>query len=73
VALLYIIVQQLENNFIVPAVMRQSVGLSPIITITLLLIGYTISGVMGAILSIPIYLAGKILFIEIRRLHKLWE
>lgn len=56
VAAMYFIIQQLENNLIVPLVMRSSVGLSPIITIICLMVGARIAGVGGAILAVPIFL-----------------
>jgi predicted PurR-regulated permease PerM len=56
VVVLFIIVHQLENNFIVPFVMKQSVGLSPLITIFALMIGGKLAGISGAILSVPIVL-----------------
>jgi predicted PurR-regulated permease PerM len=49
-----IAVQQIENNFLVPFVMRKAVGLSPVITIMALLIGQQLMGVLGAIISVPI-------------------
>lgn len=54
VALGYYIIQVLENNFIVPKVMQKTVGLNPIISISVLLIGFNIAGIVGAILSIPV-------------------
>lgn len=53
---LYIIVQQLENSVIVPYIMKKAVGLSPIVTLTTLLVGGKIGGVVGVILAIPLYL-----------------
>lgn len=53
---LFIIVHQLENNLIVPFVMKQSVGLSPLITIFALMIGGKLAGISGAILAVPIVL-----------------
>lgn len=50
----YVIIQQLENNVIVPQIMKKTVGLNPIIVILVLLIGAKIGGTMGAILAIPI-------------------
>jgi predicted PurR-regulated permease PerM len=57
---LYVLVQQLENNFIVPVVMRQAIGMSPIVTIILLLIGFRLGGIAGAALSLPLFLVTKI-------------
>jgi len=56
VLVLYIVVHQLENNLIVPLVMKKSVGLSPIITIFSLLVGGKLAGIAGAVLAIPILL-----------------
>lgn len=51
-----IIIQQLENNFIVPKIMKETVGLNPIVTIFLIAVGAKLAGVVGAVLAIPIYL-----------------
>ena len=54
VAALFIVIQQLENNFLVPKVMKRAVGLNPIISIVSLLIGFRLLGVVGALLAIPV-------------------
>jgi predicted PurR-regulated permease PerM len=46
-------VQQIENNLVVPFVMKRSVGLSPLITILALMIGGRLGGVTGAVLAVP--------------------
>ncbi len=53
VVALYLLVQQLENGFIVPQVMKKAVGLSPIITLLALMIGEKLMGTTGALLSLP--------------------
>ena len=53
VVVLYIIIQQLENQIIVPKVMQKSVGLNPIVVIIVMLIGAKIAGVVGIILAVP--------------------
>ncbi|MCA9371842.1 AI-2E family transporter [Candidatus Woesebacteria bacterium] len=63
---LYIFVQQLENNIIVPVIMRRAVGLHPIVTLITLLVGGRIGGVIGIILSIPIFLFIETFFQEYR-------
>lgn len=60
VLVLYVLVQQLENNFIVPKVMQSTVGLNPLATITLFLIAYRLGGIGGAILAIPVFLVLKV-------------
>lgn len=54
--ILSIIIQQLENNLIVPKVMQSATGTQPLVTIIVLLIGFTLGGIAGAVLSMPIYL-----------------
>lgn len=54
VAALYYIIQLVENNILVPKIMQKAVGLNPIISIAVLLMGFKIAGVIGAILSIPV-------------------
>jgi len=51
-----ILVQQLENNFIVPKIMSKTVGLNPIVTIILIIAGGKLAGVGGALLAIPFFL-----------------
>jgi len=62
---LYFIVQQLENNLIVPMVMKKAVGLNPIVTLTVLIIGGQLSGIAGALLAIPITLFIETLILEL--------
>lgn len=54
VVISFYVIQLLENNYIVPKVMRKVVGLNPIISISVLMIGFKVAGVVGAILSIPV-------------------
>ncbi len=51
---IYLILQQIENNYIVNVVMSKAVGLSPIIIIIAMLIGSQYLGILGLILAIPI-------------------
>ncbi len=54
VLFLYIFIQQLENNLIVPRVMKKVVGLDPLAVILALMIGGRLAGPMGAILAVPV-------------------
>lgn len=54
VGVLYLVIQQLENTFIAPYVMKKSVGLKPLVTILVLLVGGKIAGLWGMILSVPV-------------------
>lgn len=51
-----IVVQQLENNFIVPKIMSATVGLHPVITILTIATGAKVGGVGGALLAVPVYI-----------------
>lgn len=53
VVVIYIIIQLLENNFLVPKIMQKAVGLNPIVVILGVMIGANLMGVAGALLSIP--------------------
>ncbi|HHH14267.1 MAG TPA: AI-2E family transporter, partial [candidate division WWE3 bacterium] len=64
---LYILIQQLENNLIVPKVMQKAVGFNPLITMTAILIGGSLFGVLGALLSIPVTIIIVILFKHLYR------
>ncbi len=58
---LYIVIQQLENNLIVPSIMRRALGIPPIITILALMVGGRLAGFGGALLSVPIVLVVQVI------------
>ena len=66
VLVLYAVVQQVENNFIVPNVMGKAVGFSPLATLIILFIGTELYGVGGLILAIPTTLFLTIVIKDIR-------
>ena len=53
VLLFYILVQQLENQVLIPLVMRKVTGLNPLVTILAVLLGVRLGGVVGVILAVP--------------------
>lgn len=61
---LYFVIQQLENNLIVPLVMKKIVGLNPIVTLMALMIGGKVAGVLGVLLSVPLMLFLETILIE---------
>lgn len=65
VAALYFLVQQIENNFIVPQLMAKECGLNPLITIIALIAGFKLGGVVGAILAVPVTILIEIILTEI--------
>jgi predicted PurR-regulated permease PerM len=54
VAAVYVVIQVLEGHVLVPMVMRNAVGLPPIVVITSLLIGSAVAGLVGALLAVPV-------------------
>lgn len=60
VAIFYLIVQTIENNILVPKIMEKTVGLNPIVVIFVLLSGWQIAGVVGAIISLPLATAASV-------------
>ncbi len=51
---LYILIQQLEGNLIYPLVVKKMVGVPPIISIIALVIGGTLAGFLGVLISVPV-------------------
>jgi predicted PurR-regulated permease PerM len=64
---LYILVQQLENNLIVPKVMERAVALHPLVVLLALLSGAELLGVAGAVLAVPVAAALAVVLDEVRR------
>jgi len=61
-AVLYIGIQQLENNLLVPKVMGDAVELHPAVMILALVVGGALFGIGGAILAAPTVAAGRDLY-----------
>lgn len=54
VAGLYVIIQQFENQLIVPLVVQKIIGIPALIAILALIAGGTIAGFLGVIISVPV-------------------
>lgn len=52
--LVYLIIQQLEGNILVPKIMSKAVGLNPVIVIIAILIGSKLYGLLGIVLAVPL-------------------
>lgn len=61
-----ILVQQLENNLIVPKIMQKTTGLNPIVTLLSIMIGFRFGGPLLAVLSLPIVLSARVILAHIR-------
>lgn len=61
VAVIYLVLQFVEGNVLVPIVMRNTIGISPFLVILSVLIGGAAGGFVGALLAVPIAAAGEVL------------
>jgi len=52
--LVYLVVQQLEGNILVPRIMSRAVGLNPVIVILAILVGGKLYGLLGVLLAVPL-------------------
>jgi len=60
VAGVYVVLQLVEGNILVPLVMRNTIGISPFLVILSVLIGGAAGGFAGALLAVPIAAAGEV-------------
>ena len=54
VALAYLLIQQVEGNFLVPKVMERVVGLHPFLVLASVLMGGALLGILGVLLAVPV-------------------
>jgi len=55
VLIIFILIQQIENNILLPVLTKKFVGLSPVLVLIALAIGGTLWGFLGAVLAIPLF------------------
>ena len=60
----FVIYQQIENNFISPLVQSKTVDLSALMVLSAVLIGISVFGLIGGIISIPIAGSIKVLLVD---------
>ncbi len=71
-----VIVQQIDNNFVSPSVLRATVRLHPAVTLLSLILGGALAGVWGVIIAVPLVASIKILlghWWRTRVLDQTWE
>ncbi len=64
VVVLYIIVQKIEGYALVPKVMHKTVGVSPLVVLLALLIGFKLAGIIGLLLAVPLASAAMVVIQE---------
>ena len=50
----YVVIQLIEGSVLVPLVMRNTIGISPLLVLLSLLVGGAVGGLVGAFLAVPI-------------------
>jgi predicted PurR-regulated permease PerM len=60
--ILYLLIQQVENNVLVPKIQGDAVELHPSAVMLALVVGASLAGVLGAIISLPVAAAGRDVF-----------
>lgn len=63
------VLQQLEGAVLVPRVMRNAVGMSPLTVVLAVLIGGSLAGLVGSLLAIPVGAAVQVLVSNLLRLR----
>ena len=54
VALLYIVIQQIENDIVVPKVMQRGLNFNPLVVLIGLAVGFKLGGIGGMALAVPV-------------------
>ncbi|HET8626020.1 MAG TPA: AI-2E family transporter [Thermomicrobiales bacterium] len=63
-------IQMIEGNLLVPRVMKNSVGLSPLLVVLAVLIGGTLLGIAGGVIAIPVAAVIQVLLGDLLRSHQ---
>jgi predicted PurR-regulated permease PerM len=61
VAGVYVVLQLIEGSVLVPLVMRNTIGISPLLVLMSLLVGGTVGGFVGAFLAVPVVASVEII------------
>ena len=64
VFVLFLVVQQLESNWIAPKVMEKTMGIHPVTIVVLIIVGGTLYGIVGMIFVVPLYSILRILCVR---------
>jgi predicted PurR-regulated permease PerM len=71
-----VIVQQIDNNFVSPSVLKATVRLHPAVTLLALVLGGALAGIWGVIIAVPLVASIKIVlghWWRTRVLGQTWE
>jgi predicted PurR-regulated permease PerM len=54
VGLFYLVIQQIDGNFMTPFIMRKVTGIHPLIVMIIILFGTSLAGALGALIAVPV-------------------
>jgi predicted PurR-regulated permease PerM len=66
VAGVYVVIQLVEGSVLVPLVMRNTIGISPLLVLLSLLVGAAAGGLLGALLAVPIVASAEIVLARLQ-------
>ena len=64
VLIVYLVIQQIETNVVIPRVMNRAVGIDPVIVIIGIMVGNTLMGPLGSLLSVPVMAVLSVMYEE---------
>ena len=70
VAGIYVVIQLVEGSVLVPLVMRNTIGISPLLVLLSLLIGSAAGGLLGAALAVPVAASVEIVLSRLQAREK---
>ena len=70
VAGVYVVIQLIEGSVLVPLVMRNTIGISPLLVMLSLLVGAAAGGLLGALLAVPIVASAEIILSQLQAREK---
>ncbi len=65
-----IVLQTIEGNVLIPRVMKNSVGISPLTVIISILFGATLAGLAGALVAVPLAGALQVIVADLKAAHE---
>jgi predicted PurR-regulated permease PerM len=69
VAGVYVVIQILEGNVLVPLVMRNTIGISPFLVVVSVLVGAAAGGIVGALFAVPVAAAILVMLERLQARH----
>jgi len=65
VAILFIVVFELEGNVVQPLIMSRTVHLDPLLVLLAVLLGISLLGIIGAILAVPLAAGAQVVVVQV--------